>query len=265
VVSGDLVRCEPEERRERAWLCRKRWVWAAIIPRGNGCINCGAPWFAPAGTSSPAWWKWTKTFVGGERSGKRGRGAEGKTLVFIAAEEAPGGIGRIRLTTIANASENHCSARRRKRSNPAASCAPTGGTATTSLLRMDMSIPRSCTKTPKLATPRARASVAALLKRWWLGTHQGAISPEHLAYYSTNFTFRFNRRTSRSRGKLFYRLIEQALQIEPRRQILQTQHVVVAGANWHSPIRELSGRGFAPLSLAVSTVVRASASACAPT
>jgi len=57
--------------------------------------------------------------------------------------------------------------------------------------------------------------VISLLKRWWLGTHQGAISPEHLPYYLDEFTFRFNRRTSRSRGKLFYRLIEQALQIDP--------------------------------------------------
>ena len=57
--------------------------------------------------------------------------------------------------------------------------------------------------------------VASLLKRWLLGTHQGAVSPEHLEYYLDEFTFRFNRRTSRSRGKLFYRLLQQAMQIEP--------------------------------------------------
>jgi hypothetical protein len=57
--------------------------------------------------------------------------------------------------------------------------------------------------------------VASLLKRWLLGTHQGAIRPEHLAYYLDEFTFRFNRRTSASRGKLFYRLAQQALQVEP--------------------------------------------------
>jgi transposase-like protein len=57
--------------------------------------------------------------------------------------------------------------------------------------------------------------VAALLKRWLLGTHQGAISPEHLDYYLDEFTFRFNRRTSRSRGLLFYRLLEQAMVTEP--------------------------------------------------
>jgi len=57
--------------------------------------------------------------------------------------------------------------------------------------------------------------VAALLKRWLLGTHQGAISPQQLDYYLDEFTFRFNRRTSRSRGLLFYRLLEQAVATEP--------------------------------------------------
>ncbi len=57
--------------------------------------------------------------------------------------------------------------------------------------------------------------VASLLKRWLLGTHQGAIKPSHLDYYLDEFTFRFNRRTSKSRGKLFYRLVQQALAIGP--------------------------------------------------
>jgi hypothetical protein len=57
--------------------------------------------------------------------------------------------------------------------------------------------------------------VASLLKRWLLGTHQGAVSAEHLDYYLDEFTFRFNRRTSRSRGKLFFRLLQQAVQVGP--------------------------------------------------
>ena len=52
--------------------------------------------------------------------------------------------------------------------------------------------------------------VAAPLKRWLLGTHHGAVDPRHVDYYLDEFTFRFNRRTSRSRGMLFYRLIQQA-------------------------------------------------------
>lgn len=57
--------------------------------------------------------------------------------------------------------------------------------------------------------------VASLLKRWLLGTHQGAVSHEHLDYYLDEFTFRFNRRTSNYRGKLFYRLLQNAVQVEP--------------------------------------------------
>ena len=50
--------------------------------------------------------------------------------------------------------------------------------------------------------------VASLLKRWLLGTHQGVVSPQHLNYCLDEFAFRFNRRMSRHRGKLFYRLIQ---------------------------------------------------------
>ena len=52
--------------------------------------------------------------------------------------------------------------------------------------------------------------VASLLKRWLLGTHHGAVDPRHVDHYLDEFVFRFNRRTSRSRGMLFYRLMEQA-------------------------------------------------------
>src|SRR5271157_806870 len=78
--------------------------------------------------------------------------------------------------------------------------------------------------TPGDATPLAHR-VASLLKRWWLGTHQGAIRPDHLAYYLDEFTFRFKRRTSRSRGKLFYRLIEGALQTDPVPAKTLAQHL----------------------------------------
>jgi hypothetical protein len=57
--------------------------------------------------------------------------------------------------------------------------------------------------------------VASLLKRWLLGTHQGALSVEHLDYYLDEYTFRFNRRKSASRGKLFYRLLQQSVQLDP--------------------------------------------------
>src|SRR5665811_165957 len=57
--------------------------------------------------------------------------------------------------------------------------------------------------------------VASLLKRWLLGTHQGAVSAAHLDYYLDEYTFRFNRRTSGSRGLLFLRLMQQAVDLSP--------------------------------------------------
>ena len=68
--------------------------------------------------------------------------------------------------------------------------------------------------------------IAALLKRWLLGIHQGAVSGKHLEYYLDEYTFRFNRRTSRSRGMLFYRLMQQAVATAsaPYRQLVDGDH-----------------------------------------
>jgi len=59
--------------------------------------------------------------------------------------------------------------------------------------------------------------VAALVKRWLLGTHQGSFSTDHLQAYLDEFVFRFNRRESKARGMLFYRLLEQAVAMHPIR------------------------------------------------
>jgi carotenoid cleavage dioxygenase-like enzyme len=69
-------------------------------------------------------------------------------------------------------------------------------------------------KTASELMPRVHR-VASLLKRWLMGTHQGAVAQEHLDYYLDEFTFRFNRRRSANRGKLFYRLAQQAVAIDP--------------------------------------------------
>ena len=157
-----------------------------------------------------------ETFIGGERSGKRGRGAEGKTLVLIAAEETPIGIGRIRLAPIVDASGETLKAATLKMVEPGSTLRTDGWDAYNILSNHGYTHVPTSHKNAESgdATPLTHR-VAALLKRWWLGTHQGAISPEYLAYYLDEFTFRFNRRTSRSRGKLFYRLIQQALEISP--------------------------------------------------
>lgn len=157
-----------------------------------------------------------ETFIGGERSGKRGRGAEGKTLVLIAAEEVPGGIGRIRLAPIADATGVTLKEATLQMVEPGSTIRTDGWDGYNLLTQHGYVHVPTAHKNAKSGDATALAHrVASLLKRWWLGTHQGAISPEHLPYYLDEFTFRFNRRNSRSRGKLFYRLIEQALQIDP--------------------------------------------------
>lgn len=155
-------------------------------------------------------------FIGGERPGKRGRGAAGKTLVVIAAQAAGKGIGRIRLARIVRASgDNLCPAVTR--------AVETGSTVCTDGWRgynglKNLGYEHEIIRpTPALGDnllPLANR-VASLLKRWLLGTHQGAVQPSHLDYYLDEFTFRFNRRTSGSRGLLFYRLVDQAAHLEP--------------------------------------------------
>jgi len=69
--------------------------------------------------------------------------------------------------------------------------------------------------------------IAALLKRWLLGTHQGAVRNKYLDYYLDEYTFRFNRRSSQARGLLFYQLVQQAVQVDhiSRTQITTGRHV----------------------------------------
>jgi transposase-like protein len=155
-------------------------------------------------------------FIGGERSGKRGRGAAGKALVLIAAQAAGRGIGRIRLARVTSASgDNLCPAVRESVDVNSTVC--TDGWRGYSGLK-DLGYEHEIIRpTPTLGDnllPLANR-VASLLKRWLLGTHQGAVQPSHLDYYLDEFTFRFNRRTSGSRGLLFYRLVEQAVHLQP--------------------------------------------------
>lgn len=73
---------------------------------------------------------------------------------------------------------------------------------------------RTSGKTASTLLPRVHRG-AALLKRWFLGIHQGRVSKTHLDYYLDEFIFRFNRRLSRHRGNLFYRLLQQAGSADP--------------------------------------------------
>ena len=155
-----------------------------------------------------------ETYVGGAKPGKRGRGAAGKALVGIAVEvnenDERRALGRIRLQHIEDASGD--------------SLIPfiQDAIQTSSIIRTDDWLGYNNLNvkgyTHMVLNPGGLKSVhlvAALLKRWLLGTYQGAVRPSHLSYYLDEFTFRFNRRTSGSRGKLFYRLVQQAMMVDP--------------------------------------------------
>lgn len=151
----------------------------------------------------------------GEETGTIGRKTELKTRIIVAAEEDGNGIGRIRLRTIPNTSKASLHGFIRHSIAPGSVVRTDGWHAYMGLNGYvhDRQVQMHRPKEEHLL-PRAHR-VISLLKRWLLGTHQGAISPEHLDDYLDEFTFRFNRRTSKSRGKLFYRLAQQAVQTEP--------------------------------------------------
>jgi len=157
-----------------------------------------------------------ETVIGGLREGRLGRSDPRKAQVLVAAEEVDGRIGRIRPACIPDASGQTLSKNTIEMVEPGATIR-TDGWRGYNVLPEQGYIHEPCAHKnadEQDATPAAHL-VASLLKRWLLGTHQSAVSHEHLPYYLDEFTFRFNRRTSRSRGKLFYRLIEQALQVGP--------------------------------------------------
>jgi transposase-like protein len=171
-----------------------------------------------------------ETQVGGVMLGRKGRGIPSKSLVVIAAQEDGKRIGRIRMARIADGSAEHLR-RFIQGAIVQGSCVHTDGWKPYQGLDQ-LGYPHEVSKLKgqqlSAATellPRVHR-VASLLKRWLLGTHQGAIAPEHLDYYLDEFTFRFNRRTSASRGKLFYRLAQQAVQVPP-----VPYQMLVGGAN----------------------------------
>jgi len=157
-----------------------------------------------------------ETYIGGVKPGKRGRGAAGKSLVLIAAQCVGAQIGRIRLARIPDASAGSIEKALADGVEPGAVVRTDGwkGYNDVATLGYTHEVIRATEEVGEDLLPHCHR-VASLLKRWILGTHQGAISHEHLDYYLDEFAFRFNRRTSRYRGKLFYRLVQQAVGVEP--------------------------------------------------
>jgi len=156
-----------------------------------------------------------ETYIGGEKTGKRGRGAEGKTLVLIAAQEDGKITGRVRLKQIEDASAKSLELAIQEMVEPGTLVKTDGWKGYNGLESLGYkhrNVRETATVGDNLL-PLCHRN-ASLIKRWLNGTHQGAVSHEHLGYYLDEYTFRFNRRTSRYRGKLFYRLLQNAVAID---------------------------------------------------
>jgi len=159
------------------------------------------------------------TYVGGSEEGKRGRQIEAKAIAVIAAEKSGRGIGRIRLRRVADASAGSLIPFVQALAVPGSTINTDGWRGCARLPALGYqhhvtTIISAGSDPAHVAMPRVH-NVASRLKRWLMGTHQGGIQYQHLDYYLDEFTFRFNRRRSQSRGLLFHRLAQQAVAVGP--------------------------------------------------
>jgi transposase-like protein len=159
-----------------------------------------------------------ETFVGGVEEGGGRRHVGKKALVAVAAQVDGKGIGRIRLSVVRDSSADSLVPFVKQSIAPGSVVITDGlpsylGLETAGYVHRQRVV-RGSGKEADTLLPRVHR-VAALLKRWLLGTHQGRVERTHLPYYLDEFTFRFNRRASRSRGLLFYRLMQQAARLHP--------------------------------------------------
>jgi transposase-like protein len=152
--------------------------------------------------------------------GKRGRGTNKEIIVIALEIKRPRGYGRVRMRHIPDASSKSLVPFVREVIAPGSIVCTDGWSGYFGLsngYEHRQTILSSSDDPAHIAMPGVH-QIASLLKRWLLGTHQGAFSPEHLQSYLEEFTFRFNRRTSSSRGQLFRRLLEQAVATNPTTQ-----------------------------------------------
>jgi len=162
-----------------------------------------------------------ETYIGGEEigTGKQGRGAEDKSLVVVATECIGKQIGRVRFKIIPDASKENLLSFIEENVEYGSTVITDGwsGYASMSKNKEYEHIKKVISGTGKQAhelLPHVHM-VDSLVKRWINGTHQGKISTKHLEYYLDEFAFRFNRKLSTHRGKLFYRLMQQAVTTSP--------------------------------------------------
>jgi transposase-like protein len=159
-----------------------------------------------------------EALIGGLEEGVRGRQTERKALIAVACEEDGDGIGRIRMRRIADGSADSLQTFIKEAVVPGSVLHTDGWLSYDRLekhgYRHEITFLKGKKESASELLPKVHR-VVSLLKRWLLGTHQGAVTRAHLDYYLDEFTFRFNRRTSRHRGKLFYRLAQQAVAVPP--------------------------------------------------
>jgi len=159
-----------------------------------------------------------ETYIGAPEEGVCGRQTVRKAIVAIAVEKDGQGFGRVRLRLVGDVSADSLMSFVRSAVEPG-SVVQTDGWASYNGLkdagyRHEVTVISGSPDPAHVVMPRVH-KVAALLKRWIMGTLQGGIQHQHLDYYLDEFTFRFNRRRSKSRGLLFYRLAQQAVDVEP--------------------------------------------------
>jgi transposase-like protein len=154
------------------------------------------------------------SFGGPETGGKRGRGAENKVLAAIAVEINEGKVGRMRIAVIRDLSSTSLHRFIEDTVEQGSIIITDGwrgynGISVKGYRHEAIAVGEQDVVLPHIHT------IISLIKRWILGTLQGSCSKEHLAYYFDEFAFRFNRRKSNSRGLLFYRLLQNAVRLEP--------------------------------------------------
>jgi len=166
-----------------------------------------------------------ETFIGGAEPGLRGGRARGKKVLTGIAVEIiePKGLGRCRMAPLTDASAKSLHAFVTDHVEPGATVITDAwqgyhGLDTAGYVhdRRSQRGARAGGEDPGALLPAVHR-VASLIKRWLLGTHQGSVNAAHLPSYMNEFVFRFNRRNSRSRGLVFYRLLQLAVDHEPLR------------------------------------------------
>jgi transposase-like protein len=160
-----------------------------------------------------------ETYVGGREEGVSGRYIEKKAIVVVAVEvREPDGFGRVRFRQVPDVSANSLVTAIQEVIEPGSVVLTDGwqGYASLSAYRYvhEVTILSDFGDPAHVVMPGVHR-VASLLKRWLLGTLQRAVSNEYLDYYLDEYAFRFNRRKSKARGLLFYRLVQQAVQTSP--------------------------------------------------